>query len=115
VAFRNNFILKLFFDAKIFKPASAAVTKLPKGTRLQRHRSSLVPREQPVLSSDLLTATLFFLLAPLTFPVFSVAIFLSAALLSGGMGFAWFVWILLCVHDGFLCYLRLSHFTTGPL
>ena len=129
MTFRNNFILKLFVDAKISKPASAAVTKLPKGTRLRRHRSeaagvtsrrSLVPREQPVLSSALLTAalltaTLFFLLAPLTFPVFSVAILLSAALLSGGRGFAWFVWILLCVHDAFLCYLGLSHFTTGPL
>jgi hypothetical protein len=49
-----------------------------------------------------LTATLFFLLAPLTFPFLFVAILLSAALLSGRRGFAWFVWILLCVHGAFL-------------
>jgi hypothetical protein len=64
---------------------------------------------QPVLSSALLTAalltaTLFFLLAPLTLTFLPVAILLSAALLSGRRGFAWFVWILLCVHGAFLIY-----------
>jgi hypothetical protein len=64
-----------------------------------------------LLTATLLTATLFFLLAPLTFTLFSFAILLPA-LLSGGRGFAWFVWILLCVHDAFLCYLAPSLFTT---
>jgi hypothetical protein len=27
---------------------------------------------------------------------------LLSALLSGGRGFAWFIWILFCVHDAFL-------------
>jgi hypothetical protein len=57
-----------------------------------------------LLTATLLTATLFFLLASLTFTLFSLAILLSP-LLSGGRGFAWLVWILLCVHDAFLCYL----------
>ena len=68
-------------------------------------RRSLVPREQPVLSSALLTAALlttalFFLLAPLTFTFLSLAILLSA--LSGRGGFVRLIWILLCVHDAFL-------------
>jgi hypothetical protein len=54
-----------------------------------------------LLTATLLTATLLFLLAPLTFTLFSFAILLSA-LLSGRRGFAWFVWILLCVHGAFL-------------
>jgi hypothetical protein len=69
---------------------------------------------KPVLSSALLTAarltaTLFFTLALLTFTLLtftllSLAILLLSALLSGGCGFARFVWILLCVHDAFLNY-----------
>jgi len=55
-----------------------------------------------LLAAALLTATLFFLLAPLTLTFLPVAIVLTAALLSGRRGFAWFVWILLCVHGAFL-------------
>jgi hypothetical protein len=60
-----------------------------------------------VLSSTLLaaltalTTALFFLLAPLTFPFFSLAILLSALSRRGGL--ARWIWILLCVHDTFLC------------
>jgi hypothetical protein len=77
-------------------------------------RRSLVRRE-PILSSALLaaalsallaaallTATLLFPLALLTFTLLSFAILLLSALLSGRVGFAGFVWILLCVHDAFL-------------
>jgi hypothetical protein len=69
----------------------------------------LVGSKEQVLSSALLTAallaaTLFFTLAPLTFTLLSLAILLLSALLSRGRGFAWFVWILLCVHEAFLCY-----------
>jgi hypothetical protein len=43
---------------------------------------------------------------------------LLSALLSRGAGFAGFVWILLCVHDAFLCYcircLGRSRFATRP-
>jgi hypothetical protein len=57
-----------------------------------------------LLPATLLAATaLFFTLSPLTFTLFSVAILLLSALLSRGRGFAWFVWILSCVHDAFLC------------
>jgi hypothetical protein len=67
----------------------------------------LVPGK-PVLSSALLTAlltaTLFFTLALLTFTLLSLAILLLSALLSGAGGFAGFVWILLCVHDAFLYF-----------
>jgi hypothetical protein len=52
-------------------------------------------------SAALLTATLFFTLAPLAFPFLSLAIL--SALLPGSGRFARFVWILLCVHDAFLC------------
>jgi hypothetical protein len=107
---RNNFILKLFVDATTFKPASAAITKVPEGTRPRRHRRetaevasrrSFVPREA-ALASALLTATLFFTLAPLTFALLSVAILLLSALLSGTGRLARFVWILLCVYDAFI-------------
>src|SRR6266576_101926 len=58
----------------------------------------------PLLTAALLTATLFFTLALLTFALLSLFILLLAALLSRGRGFARFVWILLCIHDAFLCY-----------
>jgi hypothetical protein len=65
-----------------------------------------VPREpalaSALLTTTLLTTTLFFTLAPLTLTLFSLSILLLSALLSRGRGFAWFVWILLCVHDAFL-------------
>jgi hypothetical protein len=58
---------------------------------------------QPVLSSALLTAlltaALFFLLAPLTLTFLSFFIVLSA--LSWRAGFVRLIWILLCVHDAF--------------
>jgi hypothetical protein len=56
------------------------------------------------LAAALLTATLFFTLALLTFTLLSLSlsILLLSALLSGGRGFARFIWILLCVHDAFL-------------
>ena len=58
-----------------------------------------------LLTAALLTATLFFTLALLTFTLLSFSILLLSALLSGGRGFARFVWwILLCIHDAFLCY-----------
>ena len=65
--------------------------------------------EEPVLSSallaaTLLTATLFFTLTLLTFTLLFVAILLLSALLSGGVGFPGFVWILLCVHGAFLYF-----------
>ena len=50
-----------------------------------------------LLTAALLTATLFFALAAL-----SLAILLSALLSSAGRSLL--VWILLCVHDAFLCY-----------
>jgi hypothetical protein len=56
-----------------------------------------------LLPAALLPAALFFTLAPLTFTFLSLAILLLFAL-SGGGRFARFVWILLCVHDAFLCY-----------
>jgi hypothetical protein len=112
---RNNFILKLFVDATTFKPASAAITKVPEGTRPRRHRRetaevtsrrSFVPREaalaSALLTATLLTATLFFTLAPLTFALLSVAILLLSGLLSGTGRLARFVWILLCVYDAFI-------------
>ena len=68
-----------------------------------------------LLTAALLTATLFLTLALLTLTLLSLAILLLSALLSGPSLFARFVWILLCVHDAFLCYLGLSHFTTSPL
>jgi hypothetical protein len=68
--------------------------------------------KEPLLSSGLLTATLlattllaatlFFALAPLAFTLLCLFILLLSALLS--RGFARFVWILLGVHDAFLCY-----------
>jgi hypothetical protein len=65
-------------------------------------------QKNPVLSSAWLTAALLtapfsFTLAPLTFTLFSLAILLLSALLSGGGRFARFFWIL-CVHDAFLNY-----------
>jgi len=66
----------------------------------------LVPREG-VLSSALLAATLLAvaLLFTLTaFAFLSFAVLALSALLSGGVGFAGFVWIWLLVHDAFLCY-----------
>jgi len=56
------------------------------------------------MSAALLTTTLFFALALLTFTLLSVAILLLSALLFGGSGFARFVWILSCVHDASLYY-----------
>jgi hypothetical protein len=74
----------------------------------------LVGSREPVLSSALLTAalltaTLLFTLALLTFTLLtltllSLSILLLSALLSGGRGFARFIWILLCVHNAFLYY-----------
>ena len=56
-----------------------------------------------LLTATLLTTTLFFALALLTFALLFLFILLLAALLS--RGFARFVWwILLCVHNAFLCY-----------
>jgi len=67
-----------------------------------------------LLTAALLAAALFFTLPLFTFTLLSVAILLLSALLSGASGFAGFVWILLCVHDAFLCYgircLGRSHF-----
>jgi hypothetical protein len=72
--------------------------------------------QKPVLSSALLTASLatallatllaaaLLTLPLLTFAFFSAAILLLSALLSGGRGFARFIWILLCVHHAFLSY-----------
>jgi hypothetical protein len=48
-----------------------------------------------LLAATLLTTALFFLLAPLTFTLFPIAILLSAL--------SRFLWILLCTHDAFLC------------
>jgi hypothetical protein len=73
---------------------------------LMRGKPILSPALLPaaLLPATLLAATaLFFTLSPLTFTLFSVAILLLSALLSRGRGFAWFVWILSCVHDAFLC------------
>jgi hypothetical protein len=53
-----------------------------------------------LLAAALLTATLFFTFALLAFTFLSFAVFLLA-LLSGGVGFAGFFWILLFVHDAF--------------
>src|SRR6266576_6946224 len=59
----------------------------------------------PLLAGALLTAALFFTLALLTFALLSLFILLLAALLSRGRGFARSVWwILLGIHDAFLCY-----------
>jgi hypothetical protein len=57
-----------------------------------------------LFTAALLTATLFFTLSLLTFTLLSLPILLLAALLAGGRGFARFIWILLCVHNAFLCY-----------
>jgi hypothetical protein len=65
-----------------------------------------------LLTAALLTATLFFTLASLTFTLLSLslslsrarAILLLSALLSGGRGFARFIWILFRVHDAFPYY-----------
>jgi hypothetical protein len=53
------------------------------------------------LTVAVLTATLFFLLAPLPLTFLFVAVVLSA--LSGRSWFAGLIWILSCVHDAFLC------------
>jgi hypothetical protein len=69
-------------------------------------RRLFVPK-QPVLSSALLAAALLtaaallFLLAALTLTLLSLAILLSA--LSGRTGFVRLIWILLCIHNAFLC------------
>ena len=93
----------------------------PLATRLDVKESGggylppLVGSKEQVLSSALLTAalltaallaaTLFFTLALLTFALLSLFILLLAALLSRGRGFARSVWwILLGIHDAFLCY-----------
>jgi hypothetical protein len=55
-----------------------------------------------LLAAALLTPTLFFLLAPLTFALLTFPLLSLAILLSGSGGFARFVWILLCVHDFFI-------------
>jgi hypothetical protein len=55
------------------------------------------------LTATLLAASLFFALSPLTFTFLSFAILLSALLSRAGR-FARLVWILLCVHEAFLCY-----------
>jgi hypothetical protein len=57
-----------------------------------------------LLAAAGLTTTLFFPLAPLTFAFLSLAIL--SALLSGAGLFARLVWILLCVHGAFRCYLN---------
>jgi hypothetical protein len=67
-------------------------------------------------AAALLAATALFLtLALLALTLLSLAILFLAPLLSGTTRFTRFVWILLCVHDAFLCYLGPSHFTTEPL
>jgi hypothetical protein len=53
-----------------------------------------------MLTTALLTAALLFTLTAFAFLPF--AVLALSALLSGGVGFARFVWILLCVHDAFL-------------
>jgi hypothetical protein len=55
-----------------------------------------------LLAATLLTAASFFTLTAFAFLPF--AILALSALLSRGVGFARFVWILLCVHDAFLYY-----------
>jgi hypothetical protein len=103
--FACSFHCFFFWHNKIVSPLERRLDVNKKAAGVTSRRS-LVPREQPVLSSALLaallTATLFFLLAPLTLTFLPVAILLSAALLSGRRGFAWFVWILLSVHGAFL-------------
>jgi hypothetical protein len=54
-----------------------------------------------LLTATRLTAPLFFTLALLTFTLLSLTILLLSALLSGGAGFARFVWIFLCFHGAF--------------
>jgi hypothetical protein len=66
-----------------------------------------VPKEA-VSSSALLTATLLAraVLIALLFPLTAFTFLFFAilpALLSGGVVLARFVWILLCIHDAFLC------------
>jgi hypothetical protein len=95
-----------FWHNKMVSPLEARldVTKKAAGVTSRR---SLVPRK-PALSSALLAPALlapalFFTLALLTFTLLSVALLLLSALLAGVVGFSGFVWILLCVHDAFLC------------
>jgi hypothetical protein len=57
-----------------------------------------------LLAAALSTATLFFTLALLMFKLRSLAILLLSAFVSGGIGIAGLVWIVLCVHDAFLYY-----------
>jgi hypothetical protein len=57
-----------------------------------------------LLAAALLAAALFFTLAAFTLLFF--AILLLSALLAWGVGFAGFVWILLCVHVTFLLLLN---------
>jgi hypothetical protein len=109
-------VLARAFDCFFFRH-NKIVSPLERRLDVNKKAAGVISRRlfvptQPVLSSalltaalltaTLLTATLFFLLAPLTLTFLPVAILLSAALLSGRRGFAWFVWILLCVHGAFL-------------
>jgi len=106
-------VLARAFDCFFFRH-NKIVSPLERRLDVNKKAAGVISRRlfvptQPVLSSALLTAalltaTLFFLLAPLTLTFLPVAILLSAALLSGRRGFAWFVWILLCVHGAFLIY-----------
>ena len=76
-----------------------------RATGVACRRLRFVPKEA-VLSSALLAATVLAaaLLFTLTaFAFLSFAVLSLSVLLSGGVGFARFVWILLCVHDASLC------------
>jgi hypothetical protein len=100
------FNLFFFWHNKMISPLATLLDVKESGGS---YLPPLVGSKEPVLSSALLTAalltaTLFFTLAPLTFPLLSLSILLLSALLSGGRGFARFIWILFCVHDAFLYY-----------
>jgi hypothetical protein len=110
--FARTFNCFFFWHNKMISPLEGRLD-VNKKRRDSPPAARLVPGK-PALSSALLTAalltaTLFFTLALLTFALLtftllSLAILLLSALLSGGGGFARFVWILLCVHDAFLYY-----------
>ena len=102
--FSCSFHCFFFWHNKIVSPLERRldVNKKAAGDISRRSFVSTQPVLSSALLAALLTATLFFLLAPLTFAFLSFAILLPALLSGGRRGFAWFVWILLCVHDVFL-------------
>ena len=106
--FTRAFDYFFFWHNKMITPLATPLDVNNKAARVTFRR--FVVSKEPVLSSawltaalaaTLLTATLFFALAPLTFALLSLAILLSP-LLSWTGRFARLIWILFCVHSAFL-------------